>query len=120
MSGADPTGPAEVDALADAVRDVIDTRGDAVEALEDMPMAGVLFLAITGTPGEEAEVDTPLVMVLRAIRETLTGWSRAPSDSTLFAAVPLTDLDRLGWRLAAAIEIARRGQLPAAPEGGEP
>jgi hypothetical protein len=120
VSGTDPTGPAEVDALADAVREVIDTRGDAVEALEGMPLVGVLFLAITGTPGEEAEIDTPLVMVLRAIRETITGWSCAPSGSTRFASVPLTDLDRLGWRLAAAIEIARRGQFPNGPEGGAP
>ena len=61
-----------------------------------------------GTPGERADVDSPLVLVLDAIRDTIDGWARMPSTSTAYAHVPLGELDRLSHRLAAAIVIARR------------
>jgi hypothetical protein len=82
--------------------------GERRDALAALPMEAVLFLAVTGTPGERTEVDSPLVLVLDAIRDTLDGWRRAPSGSTAFASVPFGDLDRLGWRVRTAIELARR------------
>ncbi len=88
------------------------------EAVAALSMTGVLFLAIVGTPGERAEVDSPLVLVLRAIRETLDDWSRARSGSTRCAEVPFAALDLLGHRVGAAIEIARRsGTAKSAKEG---
>jgi hypothetical protein len=114
MSAADTTADTtrdadEVASLARAVRDIL--RSDPHEmagVLGEMSLLGVLFLAMIGTPGERAEVDSPLVLVLSAIRDTIDGWARTPSSSTTFAYVPFGELDRLGHRVGAAIEIAHR------------
>ena len=87
------------------------------EALSVLPMAGVLFLALIGTPGESAEVDTPLVLVLRAIRQTIDDWSHARRGIMGFAEVPYAALDLLGHRVGAAIEIARRSGLGTVKRG---
>jgi hypothetical protein len=100
----------DVAVLAQAVDDVKGVNPeDRDDVLAAMPIAGVLFLAMIGTPGERAEVDPPLVLALRAVRETLDGWARTPSPSTAFASVPFGELDRLACGVGAAIEIARRG-----------
>ena len=121
MSGSDP-GPEDVAALADAMTEIVNCRDERArrDALETMPMAGVLFMAVTGTPCERWETDSPLVVVLSAIRNTLDGWAAAPSDSTRFAFVPIGDLDRLTHRMSAAIELARRAQMEATPRSSEP
>jgi hypothetical protein len=94
------------------VRAIDATKGrPADEARDDvaaLPLAGVLFLAMIGTPGERADVDSPLVLVLDAIRDTIEGWARTPSTSTAYAHVPVGELDRLSHRVGAAIVIARR------------
>jgi hypothetical protein len=82
--------------------------GERRDALAGMSMEAVLFLAVTGTPGERSEVDSPLVLVLDAIRDTIEGWARMPSPSTAYAHVPLGELDRLAHRIGAAIMIAKR------------
>ncbi len=79
------------------------------EALEAMPLAAVSFLATVGTPGERGEIESPLLLVLRSINETLFGWLEASSGSTIFAAVPFAEIDRLGYRVGLAIELAKRG-----------
>jgi hypothetical protein len=81
---------------------------EARDLLAELPLAGVLFLAMVGTPGERSDIDSPLVLVLDAIRDTIDGWARVPSPSTAYASVPFSELDRLSYRLGAAIVIARR------------
>jgi hypothetical protein len=100
----------EIAGLASAVRDLTRARDDGEEAavLQDMPIAGVLFLALMGTPGERAEIEPPLVLALRALRATAHGWAHSPGESTAYADVSLADLDLFARRLDATIEIARR------------
>jgi hypothetical protein len=100
----------EVAQLGAAVSEIVRARDDGGEqdALHAMPIAGVLFLALMGTPDEQAEIDGPLVLALRAIRATVEGWARARGGSTVFASVPFADLDLLARRIDATIEIARR------------
>jgi hypothetical protein len=81
---------------------------EARDEIAALPLAGVLFLAMIGTPSERAEVDSPLVLVLDAIRDTIEGWARVPSLSTAYAYVPFGELNRLAHRVGAAAEIARR------------
>ena len=87
---------------------------EARDALADLPLAGVLFLAVIGTPGERADVDSPLVLVLDAIRDTIDGWARMPSTSTAYAHVPFGELDRLSNRIGAAIVIAKHTEKGSA------
>lgn len=98
-----------------AVDDIVHARADAEEetALQEMPLTGVLFLALMGTPGERAEIDPPLVLALRAVRATVDDWAHQRGTSTRFADVSFADLDLLTRRLDATIEIARRGALLA-------
>jgi hypothetical protein len=109
-------GAGELAALGAAVHDVLHAVSHDYEedALHEMPLAGVLFLALAGSPGERAEIEPPLVLVLRALRATVTGWARMPRESTLFASIPLPDLDLFGRRIDAAIEIALRGHMERA------
>jgi hypothetical protein len=83
-------------------------RDEARGMLSELPLVGALFLAVVGTPGEYAEVDSPLVLLLSAIRDTIDGWARTPSPSTALAYVPIGELDRLAHRIGAAIIIAQR------------
>jgi hypothetical protein len=69
----------------------------------------------SGSPGARAEIEPPLVLLLRALRATVTGWARVSRQSTMFASVPLADLDLLARRIDAAIEIARRGAIDPQP-----
>lgn len=115
--------PGDLAALGTAVHDLLHatSHGYEEDVLHDMPLAGVLFLALAGSPGERAEIEPPLVLVLRAIRATVGGWARVPSRSTVLAAVPLADLDLLARRVDAAIEIALRSAAeprPREPAGG--
>jgi len=116
VTGIDRDDAAELAALERAIGETIGCiRGAQLDdVLTDLSMVGLLFLAVVGTPGERAEMDSPLVLVLRAIRETIDDWSRARSGSTRFAEVPFAALDLLGHRVGAAIEIARRSGLGTA------
>lgn len=107
----------EIEALADAALDIARAHTDDEEgnALESMPLAGVLFLAMIGSPGERAEIDPPLVLALRAIRVTVRAWAHASSRSTIFAGVSFGALDLLSRRIDATIEIARRGRAEGEP-----
>jgi hypothetical protein len=99
----------EVSPLVRAVHDIL--RSDPHEVAEffaGMPLMGVLFLAMIRTAAERAAMDSPLALVLSAIRDTIDGWARTPSPSTTLADIPFAELDRLGHRVSAAIEIARR------------
>jgi hypothetical protein len=100
----DPT--AELRALDEAWRGIIDTRDD--DSIDDRPIAALLFAAVAGGPYEGAEADSPAVAVLRVIRETVNGWAHAHSGSTLFASVAFIDLGLLTRRLDVAIQIVRR------------
>ncbi len=117
MSRDYPTGAEDIAILADAMAEITESRdADACRyALETMSIAGVLFMAIAGNPGERWVVDPPLVVVLRAVRDTLDGWASAASTRTGLASVPIGDLHGLSDRMDAAIEIARRSLEEATP-----
>jgi hypothetical protein len=103
--------------LACAARDYRRHRDEDEQrfAVSEMPMEGVLFLALIGTPGADVEMDTPVILALRALRATVDGWKRAPAGSAAGAFVSFADLDLLGHRIGATLEIARRGGLHAPP-----
>src|SRR5262249_9440745 len=100
----------EVDVLSTAVRDLYNARRDREEelVLQSMPIAGVLFLALRGSPGDRAELDPPLVLALQAVRATVDGWTHARRGSSRFGFIPFTEIDLLARRIDATIEIARR------------
>jgi len=91
------------------------TDSDRDDALQEMPLAGVLFLALTGSRGERAEVDPPLLQALCALRDTADGWLDAPSNRTDRASISRADLDLFVRHVEATIEIARRGGMGGAP-----
>ncbi len=77
---------------------------EARDALANLPLTGVLFLAMIGTPGERANVDSPLVLVLDAIRDTIDGGPHA---------VVLDGLrSRSRWGSGSALPSGRRCNRP--------
>jgi hypothetical protein len=111
----------EIAGIRTAMLDVADAHreDERADVLEGLPLAGVLFLALAGSPGERVAIDPPILFALRALRETVIGWASVRGGSTVLASVPLTELDRLACRIEATIEIARRGAAEGVlTEGG--
>jgi hypothetical protein len=117
-SSADDDPEAEGLALDEAWQCVIETRTG--EALAERSITSLLFAAIVGGPYEGAELDSPGIAVLRAVRASVGGWAHMGGESTRCAAVPFIEIDLLTRRLDAAIEIVRRASVQApkaAPAG---
>jgi hypothetical protein len=112
-----PSAPSYEDLGIDAEFTAVELAWDEILAapnedearrnLSGAPLLWWLFAACSSGSYEGAEGDPPAIPILRAARETVEGWARSHSGSTIFADVSYTDLGLLARRLDAAIQIVK-------------
>ena len=91
-------------AIACAWSTVLDSEDD--NAIDACPLVATMFTALASVY-EGAEGDPPSMGVLMAIRETVSAWSHAHSESTLFSPVAYADLTLLARRIDVAMALVK-------------
>jgi|HubBroStandDraft_6_1064221.scaffolds.fasta_scaffold349536_2 hypothetical protein len=114
---AEPEIEAERHAIVRTWATLVRTAEDG--ALDACPLVATMFAAVACSY-EGAEGDPPVMGVLMAIRETVTGWSHAEGESNVFAPVAYADLLLMMRRIDVAMALVKSDALRRGGGRGAP